>query len=121
MVTTTAIRLHPENETRIFSLAVTDTQEQTKNILYAIAEDQAEEVEFLRWHALQIWLEGAETRVAVPYARQLAELIPPIAVRLRRDFTALLNLIKAHAFLHQQNRGRNENGFRIYAWQKKYA
>ena len=30
LVTTTAVRLHPENETRLLSLQVTDTQEQTR-------------------------------------------------------------------------------------------
>jgi len=40
----------------------------------------------------------------------LAELIPPVAVRLRRDFGALLNLIRAHALLHQASRDRDAEG-----------
>jgi hypothetical protein len=35
IVTTTAVSLHPENETRLLSLTVTDTQEQTRGILLA--------------------------------------------------------------------------------------
>ena len=38
------------------------------------------------WHALQSWLEGTERRVKIPYAKRLAGSIPPVAVRLRRDF-----------------------------------
>lgn len=58
--------------------------------------------------------------MTVPYAIGLAELIPPIAVRLRRDFGALLNLIRAHAVLHQATRKRDEQG-RIVATVDDYA
>jgi hypothetical protein len=72
------------------------------------------------WHALQTWLESAEHSVWIPYARKLAELIPPVAVRLRRDFGALLNLIRAHALLHQASRKRDGEG-RIVATIEDYA
>ncbi len=39
LVTTTAPRLHPENETRLLSLTVTDTQDQTRSVLAALAEE----------------------------------------------------------------------------------
>jgi hypothetical protein len=39
IVTTTQEKLHPENETRMISLAVTDTQEQTRSVLAALAEE----------------------------------------------------------------------------------
>ena len=48
--------------------------------------------------------------MAVPYAAKLAELIPPVAVRLRRDFSTLLSLIRAHALLHQATRERSPEG-----------
>jgi hypothetical protein len=62
------------------------------------------------WHALQQWLERAERRVTIPYAKALAESVPPVAVRLRRDFGAVLNLIKAYALLHQASRQRDREG-----------
>src|ERR687890_2756423 len=37
IVTTTAVKLHPENETRLLSLTVTDTQEQTQAVMAAPA------------------------------------------------------------------------------------
>jgi hypothetical protein len=46
--------------------------------------------------------------------------VPPTAVRLRRDFGALLNLIRAHALLHQQTRARDEQG-RVVATLDDYA
>jgi hypothetical protein len=35
----------------------------------------------------------------VPFAERLADAIPPVATRLRRDFTTLLTLLKPHAAL----------------------
>lgn len=109
--TTTAVNLHPENETRMLSLTVSDTKEQTKAILMALADNHKPEGRDLgRWHALQRWLETQTKDVEIPYAHELAKLIPPVAVRLRRDFTTLLNLIKSSAILHQANRAKDEKG-----------
>jgi hypothetical protein len=121
IVTTTAVKLHPENETRLLSLTVTDTQDQTRAVMAALAEDADEAGPNVEaWHALQVWLEGAEHRVSIPYAKILADLIPPVAVRLRRDFGALLNLIRAHTLLHQASRDRDADG-RIIATIEDYA
>jgi DNA-binding transcriptional ArsR family regulator len=121
IVTTTAVKLHPENETRLLSLTVTDTQDQTRAIMAALASEAGEAgPNFEPWHALQVWLESAEHRVIIPYAKILADLIPPVAVRLRQDFGALLNLIRAHALLHQATRERDGEG-RIVATIQDYA
>src|SRR5439155_6355143 len=47
------------------------------------------------------------------------DLIPPVAVRLRRDFRAVLNLIRTHAILHQATRERDGDG-RIVATPDDY-
>ena len=110
ITTTTAVHLHTENETRLISVQVTDTPEQTRSVLLALAEDQPGEPRYAEWHALQEWLEGAERNVIIPYAGTLAREVPPVAVRLRRDFGAVLGLIRAHAILHQANRERASDG-----------
>ncbi len=122
ITTTTAVMLHPENETRLLSIPVTDTRDQTKQILLAQSEDRdAESVDDLtEWHALQEWLSTAEHRVSVPFGRALAELIPAVAVRQRRDVATLWSLIKAHAMLHQATRDRDPKG-RIVAALEDYA
>jgi hypothetical protein len=122
IVTTTAVKLHPENETRLLSLTVTDTQEQTRAVMAALAEEASDAgPNFEPWHALQVWLERAEHRVSVPFAKILADLIPPVAVRLRRDFGALLNLIKVHALLHQASRERDAEGRIVATVEQDYA
>jgi hypothetical protein len=112
IITTTAVKLHPENETRLISLTVTDTRDQTRSVIRALAKQNKEEADIAPWLALQEWLAspGAGRRVEIPYAEDLAELVPPVAVRLRRDFGAVLNLIRTHAVLHQASRRRDAEG-----------
>lgn len=107
IITTTAFELHPENETRLISVNVTDTPAQTKAVLRAIASEVTQEPDYYVWHALQLWLKTQKNAATIPYADILADLVPPDAVRLRRDFKALLSLIRAHAILHQAGRARD--------------
>ncbi len=120
IVTTTQVKLNPENETRLLTLATRDTPEQTGQILRALAKGKPLDLDLCPWHALQEWLTGAEHRVVIPFAEALAEKIPPVAVRLRRDFGAVLALIGGHAILHQSNRPRDPDG-RIIASLVDYA
>jgi hypothetical protein len=120
ITTTTRDKLHAENETRYLSITVTDTREQTRRIFRALADGSAEEPDRGRWHALQAWLEGAERRVVIPYAGTLAERMGDVAVRLRRDFSVVLSLIKAHTILHQATRERDTEG-RIVATLADYS
>ena len=108
--TTTKTRVHAENETRILSLATDDSREQTARVLLELADESNSGGDLEEWRDLQRWLAGAEHRVTIPYARRLAQLVPPVAVRLRRDFGSLLALIRAHAILHQASRARDAAG-----------
>jgi hypothetical protein len=110
IVTTTRLRLHPENETRMLSLTVTDTQEQTAAVFRGLANGGTYGGDLSRWQALQTWLAMSNCQVDIPYADRLAKSVPPIAVRLRRDFKAVLTLIRAHALLHQARRQKDADG-----------
>ncbi len=114
ITTTTALKLHPENETRLLSLTVPDTQEQTRSVFeawgFAAAGGEVEPVDFAPWHVLQGWLEGGPRKVVVPYGPALASLVPPRAVRLRRDFITVLTLVQAHALLHRAKRETDSRG-----------
>jgi len=110
IMTTTSVWLHPENETRLLTLTVNDTRDQTTKIFLALAEGEGGTVDFTPWRALQIWLASTECNVVVPFASDLARLTKPIAVRLRRDFGAFLSLIRGHALLHKANRLKDPKG-----------
>jgi hypothetical protein len=115
LVTTTQNKLHHENETRLLSLEVDDTEDQTKAVLEKVAKveglnEEAALIDYKKWQDFQRWLESGERRVVVPFADALADLIPPKAVRLRRDVGQVLRAIKAHALLHRQHRERDGDG-----------
>jgi hypothetical protein len=119
IVTTTATSLHGENETRMLSLPTDDSAQQTTSIMKAIAAGQRAEADFSEWHAFGRWIAAGNKNVVIPYAGWLAENIPPVAVRLRRDFRAVLRLVETHAILHQLNRETDSQG-RIVATEADY-
>jgi hypothetical protein len=109
IVTTTSLRLHPENETRMITLTITDTPDQTAAVFRALAQESNRiDIDLTPWHSLQTWLATGSTKVTIPFAEKLAQLIPPVAIRLRRDFKTVLLLIQAHALLHQASRLKDE-------------
>jgi hypothetical protein len=110
ITTTTAVNLHPENETRALSIVANDSPEQTRAVMQAQAREPADLPDIAPFVALQEWLTHAEHRVTVPFAAKLAEHIDPVAVRLRRDFPTVLTLIRAHAVLHQVTRKKDSTG-----------
>ncbi|MGB2710821.1 MAG: hypothetical protein WBC33_04835 [Conexibacter sp.] len=120
ITTTTRVALHRENETRFFSVTVSDSAEHTHAILRALADEAAHEVDYTRWHALQEFLASGEHEVTIPFGMTLAGLVTGHAVRLRRDFGALLSLVRTHALLHQETRDRDDRN-RIVATIADYA
>jgi hypothetical protein len=113
MVTTTKAALHPENETRMLSLEIDDSEKQTMIVLDKVAEivgmnAAKAAVDFEPWRDFQRWLATGNCKVVVPFARELGKLIPPRSVRLRRDFSQILLAIKTHALLHRNHREVDE-------------
>ncbi len=108
ITTTTQPNIHDENETRLFSISVSEAREQTRNIKDKLAGDyqeiQAErdksEIEDLI--NLQRIIEPLPVRI--PYAKVLAELTPDEPIRMRRDFQRILAVIEVIALLHQHQR-----------------
>jgi hypothetical protein len=120
ILTTIKLGLDPELETRILSLTINDTREQTQGVLRRIARGPVEPPDLSKWIALQRWIAAGTTAVVIPYAGAIAELVVPVAVRLRRDFSHVLRLVMAHALLHQATRKRDQEG-RVVAGLRDYA
>ena len=110
LTTTTKVGIHPENATRVIFAPVDDSKEQTEAIFRRLADETEYQTDLSRWKSLQSWMEGGERRVTIPFGSIIAENTIPSDVRLRRDFTTFMTLIKAHALLHQKNRQRAEDG-----------
>ena len=115
LVTTTKSKMHPENETRMLSLEIDDSAEQTRKVLTKVAQIEglnqpASRADVGPWQDYQRWLEQGERRVVVPFADTMVDLIPPASVRLRRDAGQVIRAIKAHALLHRQHRAKDTDG-----------
>jgi hypothetical protein len=125
MVTTTKAKLHPENETRMLSLEIDDTERQTREVIRKVAQvhgiNNSRSVDYEQWRDFQRWLEHGDREVVVSYAEALAEMVPPVAVRLRRDFGQVLCAIQAHALLHREQRDRDDAGRIIADLANDYA
>jgi hypothetical protein len=105
----------------LLSLTVTDTPEQTRAVLLPIADDVPQDrVDLSGWLAMQSWLRAGPINVVIPFAKDLAKLVPPITARLHHDFKTVMTLIKAHALLHQASRERDGQG-RIVAALEDYG
>ena len=115
ITTTTKINLHPENETRLLSINVTDTPDQTRAVMCKIAKNSMGRKPILEvpesMIAYQSWLEKLGIKeVIIPYAEILADNTNSSAVRMRRDFSKLINLISVHAIIYQHQREKDEKG-----------
>lgn len=111
VTTTTAVYLHAENETRYLSYTLDDSPERIREVMLAVALDgDREPVSMTDWTALQQYVADGPLQVSMSFAATLARNIPPVSVRLQRDLAALLNLIRAHAILHQAARDRDDRG-----------
>jgi len=114
ILTTTRASIDSEMETRLLAISTDDSCGQTEAVMEHIAglavEDSEPDVDFSRWHALQTVLESIDARVVIPFALTLARKTKGVAVRLRRDFSTMISLVKAHALLHHATRARDGKG-----------
>lgn len=114
LITTTTRPLGTQMSTRMLTITVSDSQEQTRAVLMSHAASvnggQAQ-VDLSAFIALQSWLAIAGVHaVTIPFAPQLARAVPVNLVRMRRDFRQMLTVIQTVALLHQCQRERDRNG-----------
>lgn len=125
LITTAAAAVDSELETRCLSLTTDDSPEQTRRVFETLAELElgaGPSVHYQSWHELQEWLaDSGELRVVIPFIGALAQLMPNGATRLRRDFVAMLCLLRAHALLHQASRARDDQGRIVATIDDDYA
>ena len=108
IITTSTRPLQEQASTRMLTISISDASEQTREVLRVLAredDDQDWSGQASMWVDFQKWLSLSEVPgVSVPFARELAERLPADAVRIWRDFTQVLSVIKTFALLHQAQR-----------------
>jgi hypothetical protein len=118
IITTSTRSLGTQMGTRMLEIPLSDDKEQTRAVMKAHARSvqpgQDTQEDLTPYIALQRWLALAGVRkVAVPFSGILADLVPPHAVRMRRDFRQLLTCIQAIALLYQCHRSKTSEGWVI--------
>jgi hypothetical protein len=123
--TTTLAELHAENETRLWSLTIDESEVQTERVTGATAAPYGigavAPTDLGDFQAAQEWLALAgKTHAAIPFAGWLQSKMPDKPVRIRRDFGRLFVAIEASAVLYQCQREKLEDG-RVLATVHDYA
>lgn len=123
LILSTAGKIDFELSTRMIAASIDDSPEITGEILKVealAALGVVDTPDLARFHAFDRLLATESRSAVVPFALRLAELTDTRAVRMRRDFGALLGLIKAHALIHHRHRATNAAG-EVLATKKDYV
>src|SRR5262249_34576059 len=63
-----------------------------------------------RWHAFDTWIGLGPRDAVIPFQAVIGRLSRPVAPRVRRDLTTLLELVRAHALVHESLREYDDSG-----------
>lgn len=127
LITTGVRDLEFQTSTRVLTVSISDSPEQTRAVMRAEAVRAAGQAAVIdadmieRFRDYQRWLAGGPSDLIVPFAQQLAEMIPASETRMRRDFKQLLSVIETVALMNQQRREKDAEGCLVaslddYAW-----
>lgn len=113
VMTTTANRIHHEDESRMLSYHVSESPDHILAILRAMTESGPtiptdEELE--PFHARYQQIRENRPSVEVPFASALVGSLPVSHHRILRDFPKVISLIKSVALLHEDARDRGSDG-----------
>jgi hypothetical protein len=117
ITTSTKLKIHEENQTRMLRFDLRDDPVRTKEVLKAKAEVGYTLEE--DWVLFQQYLEQQTVDVHIPFEDDIAENMSPYAGRVLRDKSKVMTFIMVHAFLHQEHRVKDKDG-RIVATQDDY-
>lgn len=107
---------NPKNEVlnRFDTLGLDESEEQTQRILERQADLAERTIKIEYDKKIKESLKYLKrVNVVIPFAKELSKSFPKGSLRIRRDFSRFLDLIKASTALHQYQRRQNKEGYYI--------
>lgn len=123
MMTTTAGKIHHEDQSRMLQLNVIESPERTKEVLLSKALGKSKtkaQIDLAPWHEHVRTIAEGDLSVSIPYLADIVEYLPLDNPKIQRDFSKVKALIEACALLHQFTRDRNCVG-EIIATEEDYS
>ena len=120
IMTTTEVKLHPEDENRFLSFTVENSADHLLDVLIAKASEKqsvpcANELSI--FHEYYNLLRQNTPSVEIPFAEQIVKNLPRDHLRVIRDFEKVQSLIKTVALLHRFEREKTEQGSVLAAFE----
>lgn len=104
----TEMRIDKELGNRLFRISIDESPEQTRLIIKARGRRNRSSADYEPISGLHTYIAGQDNRVVVPFEDALTDLIDVSATRMRRDHGRIMDLVEAHAVLHQESREKDE-------------
>jgi hypothetical protein len=105
--TSTEMKIDKELGNRLFRVNIDESPEQTKRIAKARTKRNDNSADYGPMRGLHTYLAGQDNRVVVPFEDELTDRIDFRATQMRRDYDRIMDLVEAHAVLHQESRDRD--------------
>lgn len=112
MMTTTANRIHHEDQSRMLILNMDYNPETIRQVLKNNASGKTKrniEIDLKYWYNIQEEIKSNPTDVEIPYAEKLADLMPIDNIKIQRDFPKIISMLEACALVHKKERERSNN------------
>jgi hypothetical protein len=110
LTTSTKLFMDHELSTRMFRISMTNTPEHRRAVLKARIKRNTSNADYAPIRGLHTYLAGQDNRVLVPFEDELSDRVDVASERILRDYERLMDLIEAHAVLHQETRHRDQDG-----------
>ena len=119
--TTTKNAVDGELQNRALTLTIDESPHQTELIIKGRRNRKKRvRADFATVKALHTWLAGQRGDVDVPFEDVIADGVDTRAVRMRRFYDYIMELVEAHALLHRATRDTDADGF-VLAKPEDYA
>ena len=113
LILTSTRKMDDQTMNRMLLIELNDSEQQTRRIIDFIAKSAAGDLPAIDagpWQAASRLIGESVIDVQIPFAVYLAPRVDAKSLRVRRDFTQFLNLIRASAIEYQYQRSRDEKG-----------